>query len=103
MPFTPARFGTKVRDLRTAFEATPADIAEATGISPARWAQFELGSVTPTGDETLIIADYFGCDFTWLIDDDAANPDENVRTLFRLEGNRLSAIDRHAIKDFLRL
>jgi len=81
MPFTPARFGAKVRDLRVAFEATPADIAYATGISSERWDQLELGRVAPTGDEILIIADHFGCDFTWLIEDDAVNPDENVRTL----------------------
>lgn len=59
--------------------------------------------MTPSGDQVLILADYFKCEFPWLIEDDAENPDENVELLLRSEGGRLAASDRHAIAEFLHL
>lgn len=63
----------------------------------------ETGRATPTGDEVLILADFFRCEFPWLIEDGASNPDENVSMLLRSEGGQLAASDRHAIAEFLHL
>lgn len=103
MPFTPQVFARKLRDLRRAFESTLGEIEAATGISSDRLALLEAGHSSPTGDEVLILADYFKREFTWLIEDESPDPDENVTLLLRSEHRRLSPGDRRAIAEFIHL
>lgn len=103
MAFTAKRFAQKLKDLRESFGNTVDEVADATGIQSQALLDLENGTITPTGDEVLILADFFKCEFPWLIEDDAINPDENAVLLLRSEGGRLAATDRHAIAEFMHL
>ena len=103
MPFTATEFGKKLLALREGLDNTIEEVSSATAIVPARLRGMENGDFTPTGDEVLILADYFKSDFPWLIEDDEKNPDENVTMLLRSEGGRLSKLDRIAITEFLHM
>ncbi len=103
MPFTVVKLAAKLCDLRSSFGTTNEEVAAATGIAIERLTAFETASLSPSGDEVLILADHFGCDFTWLIEDDAVNDEENLKLLFRNAGDQLSVRDRHAIKEFVHL
>ena len=43
------------------------DVASSTGIDIERLQSIEDGQVEPTGDEVLILADYYRCDFKHFI------------------------------------
>jgi Zn-dependent peptidase ImmA (M78 family) len=101
MPFTLPRFAEKLRGLKESFACTWDAVSASTGISAIRLDLLAEGKEAPSGDEVLILSDHFRCEFSWLIEDDAPNPDENVRTMFRLENARLTTQDRLAIKEFI--
>lgn len=103
MPFTTQAFARKLSDLRASFGETLGDVVAAVGIGSQALQALEAGTAMPTGDEVLILADYFKCEFSWLIEDDASNPDENAAMMLRSESGRLAAADRHAIAEFLYL
>ena len=59
---------------------------------------------TPTGDEILILADHFLCDFRFFISNEAAAPIDRAEKLFRAYSTSdLSGQDRWAIQEFLYL
>lgn len=103
MPFTSKCFASKIKDLKDGFGNSTENLVDLTGISTERLALLENGEDNPTGGEVLILADYYGCDFEWLIEDEAENSDKNLNLLFRTEGEKLAVSDRHAIKEFLYL
>lgn len=103
MAFTSQGFAQKLRSLRESFGNTLDEVAAATGIGTQALQALEAGTAPPTGDEVLILADYFKREFPWLIDDEASDPDETITLLLRSEGGRLAATDRHAIAEFLHL
>lgn len=78
-----------------------ADVALATGISSSRIALLMEGKATPSGDEILILADYFKCDFKFFISNELLAPFEQTEKLFRRHGNELSREDRWSIQEFL--
>lgn len=101
MPFTTARFAEKVRELRMGREVSIELVANSTGIDVARLTDLEDGGTQPTGDEILILADHFKCDFGFLVEDEAPDRNANLRPLFRAAGDRLGVVDRYAVADFL--
>lgn len=80
-------------------EAT--DLALATGIDRTRLILLLEGKSTPSGDEILILADYFKCDFKFFISNEQLAPFEQTEELFRRHGNELSKEDRWSIQEFL--
>ncbi|MBY6266610.1 ImmA/IrrE family metallo-endopeptidase (plasmid) [Azospirillum sp. 412522] len=103
MAFTTKGFGGKLRHLRESFGHTQAVVSQRTGIALEALQGMENGTALPTGDEVLILADVYRCDFTWLIEDSATNPDEAASMMLRSESGRIAASDRPAIADFLHL
>ncbi len=101
MPFTTSVFASKLRELRDSCADNLAQLGAGTGIPVARLQEFEKGANTPTGDEILILADYFRVDFGYLVEDESENSDSNVDLLFRFGGERLDRSDRHAIREFM--
>jgi Zn-dependent peptidase ImmA (M78 family)/transcriptional regulator with XRE-family HTH domain len=93
--------GNKLQRYREQFQATHADLHKATGIAEDRLRAFEAGQVTPTGDEILILADYYKCDYKFFVSNEKLAPFEQTETLFRLHGGELSKEDRWAIQEFL--
>ncbi len=103
MPFSTQAFAQKLSNLRQSFGNSLNEITDATGIDINSLQAFESASAIPSGDDVLILSDYFKCEFTWLIEDDEPNPDENAIHMLRSESGRLVAADRHAIAEFLHL
>ena len=91
----------KLKRYREQFQATCADISASTGIPEDRLLAFERGEATPSGDEILILADYYKCDYKFFVSNEKLAPFEQTDTLFRLHGKELSREDRWAIQEFL--
>jgi len=79
------------------------EVATATGIDSARLAAVEAGQAEPTGDEVLILADHYRCDFKFFISNEQVAPFEQTETLYRAHGDDFTQEDRRAVQDFLYL
>lgn len=96
-----ALFAQKVRGLREMFEEELGELSSATRIPEARLRDFEAGTVVPTGDEILILADHFKEDFRYFISNEQRTVLERTEKLFRAYSKDLSTADRWAIQEFL--
>jgi Zn-dependent peptidase ImmA (M78 family) len=96
-------FSAKLRRFREMFEESAEALATATGIPLDVIAQLEGATRTPTGDEVLILADHFLCDFRLFISNELAAPIDRTEKLFRAYSTELSSRDRWAIQEFLYL
>lgn len=101
MPLDQQLLGTKLKRYREQFELTMAEVSRATGISEAFLERYEQGLATPSGDEILIFADFYKCDFKFFISNEKLAPFEETATLFRRYGNEFSKRDRWAVQEFL--
>ena len=79
------------------------DVGRAVGITASRISQIELGQEKPTGDEVLILANYYRHDFRDFLDQSRPAPFEQTDILYRRYGNVFSPQDRRAIQEFLYL
>src|SRR3954469_9899842 len=101
MPFELPSFPDKLRRYRGLLETSIEELSNATGIGADRLAELESGRRPPSGDEILIFADYFKCDFKFFISNEQTTPIEQTDKLFRKLGSELSRPDRWAIQEFL--
>jgi Zn-dependent peptidase ImmA (M78 family)/transcriptional regulator with XRE-family HTH domain len=95
--------GKKVAKYRTQFKEGIAELATSTGIEQSRLSAIEDGLAEPTGDEVLILADHFRCDYRFFVSNEQVAPFEQTETLYRAHENEFSPSDRRAIQDFLYL
>jgi len=93
--------GTKLRKYREHFQASLAEVSASTGITENDLNAFESGLRLPTGDEVLILADYFRCDFKFFLSSEQLAPFEQTEILYRRYGNEFSKLDRWAVQEFL--
>ncbi|ODV25050.1 MAG: DNA-binding protein [Rhodanobacter sp. SCN 68-63] len=98
-----AMLGGKLKQYRDQLQETVNEVAEVTGISPERLDEMEAGRVEPTGDEILILADHFHCDFRYFISNERVAPFEQTDTLYRRHGEDFRKEDRRAVQEFLYL
>src|SRR5215469_3105395 len=98
-----AALGDKLRKYRDQLQETIAEVAEVTGIPSDRLTEMEAGRVEPTGDEVLILADHFQCDFRYFISNERLAPFEQTDTLYRRHGQDFRKEDRRAVQEFLYL
>lgn len=103
MPFTTQAFAAKLKALRGHFAEDLDRISRGSGISVVRLTELESAAVTPTGDEVLILADYFKKDFRYFLDDDAEDASKQIDVLFREHSDELQSADRHAVAEFAHL
>src|SRR5580658_922408 len=96
-------FSDKLRRYLTQLQVSIDDLAAGTGISAERITRMLSRSVEPSGDEVLILADFFKCDFKFFISNDKLAPFEQTESLFRKHGADLTLGDRWAIQEFLYL
>jgi Zn-dependent peptidase ImmA (M78 family) len=101
VPFDVQLFASKLRRYREQFEASHTEVAAATGIAESRLVQLEDVQATPTGDEVLILADYFKCDYKFFVSNEQLAPFEQTETLFRIYGDEISKADRWAVQELL--
>lgn len=101
MTFDLALFGSKLKRYREQFDSSLDEISRLTGISTPALISLENGERRPTGDEVLILADYYKCDYQFFISNQQLAPFEQTETLFRRYGNEFSKQDRWAVQEFL--
>lgn len=76
-------------------------MAAGTGILVDRFERLESGDVVPTGDEILILADFFQCDYRFFVSNEKLAAFQQTETLYRKFGNEFSKNDRRSIQEFL--
>lgn len=96
-------FGDKLQKLRSQLEITVSEVALKTGMSSYRISQFEKGTLEPSGDDILILADYFKCDYNYFISGEKFSDFEKTDKLYRKYGSEFSKEDRWAIQEFIYL
>lgn len=101
MSFDLSRLGAKLLKYREQFQLSIDELAQGTGIAPQLLRAYEAGTQEPSGDEILILADYYRCDFKFFISNEQLAPFERTELLFRKHGGRLSKADRWSIQEFL--
>ena len=93
----------RLSQIRETLEYTVEEVCSATGLSIERIAQIEAAKIRPTGDEVLILASLYECDFRSLIDETLPPPGQQTDILFRRYGSIFSASDRRSIQEFLHI
>lgn len=78
-----------------------AEVAMQTGIEVGRLANIEEGTQAPSGDELLILANYYARDFRDFVDSSRPEPFKQTEILYRRYGQAFSPSDRRAIQEFL--
>jgi len=101
MNFDREMFADKLKRYCTQFTITRDELSNRTGISPDRIQLISNASSDPTGDEVLIISDFFKCDYKFFISNEQLAPFEQTESLFRKHGDNLTVQDRWAIQEFL--
>jgi Zn-dependent peptidase ImmA (M78 family)/transcriptional regulator with XRE-family HTH domain len=67
MTFDSVLFGNKLSRFCELFPTKATNLCQRTGISNERLSDLKIGKSQPSGDEILILADYFMCDYTYFI------------------------------------
>ncbi|MGE5620986.1 MAG: XRE family transcriptional regulator [archaeon] len=88
---------------RNQFKLDYSSLAFETGIDPFRLKHFENSDLVPTGDEILILADFFKCDYNFFISDSIIEPLDQTDALYRKFDDEFSIEDRWAIQELLYL
>jgi len=99
MAFDLESLSVKLRKHRENFLISLEKLSQKTGIPIERLHLFEAGQLEPIGDEILIIADMYRCDYKYFISSDIEPNFIKVEQLFRRHMNDLHANDRWAIQE----
>ena len=73
--------GSKLSKYRGQLKESIIGCASSTGIDADRLASIEAGRAEPSGDEVLILADHYRCDFKFFISNERVAPFEQTETL----------------------
>ena len=103
MSFDLSILADKLNKYREQFQLSLQELSEATGIDQESLSAFELGNKMPTGDQILILADIYKCDYKFFISDEKLAPFEQTEILFRSFGSEFSRNDRWAVQEVLYL
>ncbi len=95
-----AVFAERLQQYREQLEESREEVSQSTGISIDRLKDLEAGVLRPTGDEVLILADHWKCDFQSLLSK-GDSPLDETKILYRKYGNAFSKQDRRAVQEFL--
>lgn len=94
-------FGEKLLRYRKQFQLSLPEISTHTGIPVSSLEQYELGVKRPSGDEVLILAEYYKCDYKFFLSNQKLASFEQTETLFRRFGDEFSKQDRWAVQECL--
>ena len=103
MAFDLAQFGSKLMRLRNEQQLELAELSSSSGISSDRLLAFETGNAAASGDEVLILADFFKCDYRFFISNERLTASEQTESLYRRYGTEFRKSDRRAVLEFLYL
>lgn len=93
----------RLHQVRETLQYSIDEASQATGIAGERLVAIESGREEPTGDDVLILASLYDCDFRSFLDENSPPPVQQTDLLFRRYGETFSAEDRRAIQEFLHL
>lgn len=91
----------RLKNSRTTLDYSLNDVSQECGIPSSRLTELEQGMTAPTGDEILILASLYKCDFLQLIDKNRPEPSTLTDILFRRFGDTFNQQDRRSIQEFL--
>jgi Zn-dependent peptidase ImmA (M78 family) len=94
-------FGDKLKRYREQLQIAHEEVSEGTGISVEALSAMERGEHSPTGDEVLILADFYKCDYKFFLSNENLTAFEQTDTLFRRFGDDFSKHDRWAVLEVL--
>lgn len=93
----------RLRQVRETLQYTIDEVSKATGISGEHLVAVETGEAVPSGDDVLILANLYDCDFRSFLDENSPPPAQQSDVLFRRYGESFSAEDRRFVQEFLHL
>ncbi|MGJ1435157.1 XRE family transcriptional regulator [Sphingobacterium siyangense] len=93
--------GNKLKTCRINLDCSIDQVSSSTGINSISLILYESGQKEPTGDEILILADFYKIDYKYFISNQQRSASENTESLYRKHGSEFSQSDRIAIRDFL--
>ena len=99
MPIDLSMFGDKLQRYREQRQLTREELVPGTGIALERLTGFEAGNTAPTGDEVLILADFFQCDYKFFVSNEKLAAFEQTESLYRRFGTEFSKKDRRSIQE----
>lgn len=103
MSFDLKLFSGKLARCRNHLQLRFEEISSKTGIASDRLTALESGDTTPSGDEILILADFFKQDYQFFISNEQKSASEQVDILYRKFSSEISKKDRWAIQEFIYL
>lgn len=101
VPLDLTEFATKLLRCRTQLQLSIAEVAEATGLTVVKLEGFEAATVQPSGDDILVLADFFACDYRFFISNERLAAFEQTDSLYRMHGREFSKEDRRNILEFI--
>jgi Zn-dependent peptidase ImmA (M78 family)/transcriptional regulator with XRE-family HTH domain len=101
VPIDLVEFGKKLARCRTQLQLSIAEIGSSTGLPTERLEAFERGTETPSGDDILVLADFFTCDYRFFISNDQLAGFEQTDSLYRMHGSEFSKEDRRSVLEFI--
>jgi Zn-dependent peptidase ImmA (M78 family)/transcriptional regulator with XRE-family HTH domain len=101
MSFDLVALGNKLQRYRVQLQLSVEDVSAATGIEESVLLRIESGIERPSGDQILIFADFFRCDYKFFISNEKLAPFEQTENLYRRYGLEFSPSDRRSVQDFL--
>ena len=103
MAVDPSIVARKLKQARELQSLTLSTVSEATGISSKRIDLIETGKSNASGDEVLILANFYRHDFRDFLDENRPAPFEQTNILYRQYGDTFTPEDRRTIQEFLYL
>jgi len=101
MPIDKISLGNKLKRCRENLKLDLSDVTKRVGFSIDRFQMMENGIIEPTGDEILIIADFYKQDFKYFISNEKLSSSEQIEVFYRKFGDEFSKEDRLAIQEFM--
>lgn len=91
----------KLKRYREQFQVNISELSSSTGIEIERLISMENAEIEPTGDEILILADFYKCDYRFFISNQKLASFEQTEYLFRKYGDDLTKEDRWSIQEVM--
>jgi len=101
MPIDKISLGNKLRRCRENLNLDLSEVAKRVGFLTTKFQMIENGIIEPTGDEILILADFYKQDFKYFISNEKLSSSEQVEVFYRKFGDEFSKEDRFAIQEFM--
>src|SRR5882757_4432222 len=93
--------GNKISRCRNHLQLSVSEVSQNTGLPEDRIQDIEKGQIEPSGDEILILADFFKQDYQFFISNQQKSASEQIDVLYRKFGNDFSKEDRWVVQEFI--